>query len=130
MKATKIYTSSPIEGIQKMIDAAEGKAAARTLNAGDLCAKATAAEKMMHWPSKKSLKGTKITVHASTEKLPNAYKYRAESTQAELEHDGKGWVIVEVKRATLKQSSACKIGLEIQPSDAVCAHIFTTLSFC
>ena len=130
MKATKIYTSSPIEDIQKMIDAAEGKATARTLNAAELCAKATAAEKMMHWPSKKALKGTKVTVHASTEKLPSAYKYRAESTQAELEHDGKGWVLVEVKRATLKQSSACKIGLEIQPAPAVYDHIAATLSFC
>lgn len=130
MKATKIYTSSPIEDIQKMIDAAEGKASVRTLSAGDLCAKAAAAERMMHWPSKKALKGTKITVHASTEKLPSAYKYRAESTQAELEHDGKGWVIVEVKRATLKQSSARKIGIEITPSQAAADHIFATLSFC
>lgn len=130
MKATKIYTSSQIEDIQKMIDAAEGKATSRTLNAADLCAKAIAAEKMMHWPSKKALAGTRVVVHASTEKLPRAYKYRAESTQATIEHDGKGWVIVDVKRGTLRQSTASKIGLEITPSQAAADHIFATLSFC
>lgn len=126
----KIYTKSSLEDIQKMIDEAEGRATARTLSAADLCAKATAAEKMLHWPSNKALTGTKITVHASTEKLPSSYRYRAESTQAQLEHDGKGWVIVSVKRETLRQSTACKIGLEIEPSQTTRDHIFATLSFC
>lgn len=126
----KIYTKSSLEDIQKMIDEAEGLATARTLSAADLCEKATAAEKMMHWPSNKALTGTKVTVHASTEKLPNSYRYRAESTQAELEHDGKGWVITRVFRGTLRQSTACKIGIEIEPSQAARGHIFAALSFC
>lgn len=82
------------------------------------------------WPSKKDLAGTRVRVHASTEKLPSSYRYRADSTQAVAEHDGKGWILVEVVRDTLRQSSASKYGLEIELSEGARAHILATLAFC
>lgn len=82
------------------------------------------------WPSKKDLAGTRVRVHASTEKLPSSYRYHADSAQAVAEHDGKGWILVEVVRDTLRQSSANKYGLEIEPSESARAHIIATLAFC
>lgn len=130
MKATKIYSDN-LEAITTAIEAAEGRATARTLSPESVCEKLNRAEAMMNWPSKKALKGTRILVHASTEKLPNSYKYRAESTQALFEHDGKGWILVEVKRGTLRQSSDCsKRGLEIYASDEAKNHMLSAILFC
>lgn len=120
MKATKIYS-----------DNLEAVTTTRTLNPESVCGMLHRAEAMMNWPSKKALKGTRVLVHASTEKLPNSYRYRAESTQALFEHDGKGWVLVEVKRGTLRQSSdSSKHGLEIYASDEAKNHMLSSLLFC
>ena len=131
MKAKKLYVNEKNhEAIQAVIDTAEGKATARTLSVIDLESKLGSAEKLLMWPSKKDLAGTRVRVHASTEKLPSSYRYRADSTQAVAEHDGKGWILVEVVRGTLRQSSAIKFGLEIEPSEGARAHILATLAFC
>lgn len=131
MKEKKLYVNEKnSEAIKAAIDRAEGKATARTLTVDDLASKLAEAEKTLMSPSKKDLAGTRVRVHASTEKLPNAYRYRADSTQAVCEHDGKGWVLVEVARDTLRQSAAYKRGLEIEPSDASRDHIMATLAFC
>ena len=130
MKAKKLYITGNLEAIKAVIYAAEGKASARTLTVDDLTEKLAEAEKMLMWPPKKALAGTRVRVHASTEKLPNAYRYKADSTQAVCEHDGKGWVLVAVVRDKLRQSAVYKRGLEIEPSDAVRDHIMSTLAFC
>jgi hypothetical protein len=131
MKAKKLYIDEKNrDAIQAAIENAEGKATARTLTVADLESKLGSAERMLMWPSKKDLAGTRVRVHASTEKLPSAYRYRADSTQAVCEHDGKGWILVEVERDTLRQSSANKYGLEIEPSEGARAHILATLAFC
>lgn len=130
MKAKKLYITGNLEAIKAAIETAEGKATDRTLTVTDLVSKLAAAERMLMYPSKKDLAGTRVRVHASTEKLPSSYRYRADSTQAVVEHDGKGWILVEVVRDTLRQSSASKYGLEIEPSDGARAHILATLAFC
>ena len=131
MKEKKLYVNEKnLVVIKSAIEAAEGKAAVRTLTVDDLTEKLAAAERMLYYPSKKDLAGTRVRVHASTEKLPSAYRYKAESTQAVVEHDGKGWVLVEVVRERLRQSSASKYGLEIEPSDSARDHIMATLAFC
>lgn len=131
MKEKKLYVNEKnIDAIKAAIDSAEGKATARTLTVADLLSKLAAAERMLMYPSKKDLAGTRVRVHASTEKLPSSYRYKAESTQAVCEHDGKGWVLIEVVRDTLRQSTCCKHGLEIEPSDGARAHILATLAFC
>lgn len=131
MKAKKLYINGKnLEAIKTAIETAEGKATARTLTVPGLMSKLAAAERMLMYPPKKDLAGTRVRVHASTEKLPSAYRYRADSTQAVAEHDDKGWILVEVVRDTLRQSSANKYGLEIEPSEGVRAHILATLAFC
>lgn len=131
MKSKKLYINGKnLEAIKVAIETAEGKATARTLTVPDLLSKLAAAERMLMYPSKKDLAGTRVRVHASTEKLPSAYRYPADSTQAVAEHDGKGWILVEVVRDTLRQSSAIKYGIEIEPSEGARAHILATLAFC
>ena len=131
MKEKKLYVNEEnSEAIKAVIDAAEGRASVRTLTVNDLRSKLADAERMLYYPSKKALAGTRVRVHASTEKMPGAYRYRADSTKAVCEHDGKGWVLVEVVRDTLRQSAVYKRGLEIEPSDAVRDHIMETLAFC
>lgn len=131
MKSKKLYINGKnLEAIKVTIETAEGKATARTLTVPDLLSKLAAAERMLMYPSKKDLAGTRVRVHASTEKLPSAYRYPADSTQAVAEHDGKGWILVEVVRDTLRQSSAIKYGIEIEPSEGARAHILATLAFC
>lgn len=131
MKSKKLYINGKnLEAIKVTIETAEGKATARTLTVPDLLSKLAAAERMLMYPSKKDLAGTRVRVHASTEKLPSAYRYPADSTQVVAEHDGKGWILVEVVRDTLRQSSASKYGLEIEPSKGARAHILATLAFC
>ena len=131
MKEKKLYVNKKnVEAIKSAIEAAEGKATVRTLTVDDLTEKLADAEKVLMWPSKKDLAGTRIRIHASTEKLPSVYRYRADSTQAVCEHDGKGWVLVEVVRDRLRQSAVYKRGLEIEPSDSARDHIMATLAFC
>ena len=131
MKEKKLYVNEKnLDAIKSVIEAAEGKATVRTLAVADLLSKLAAAERMLYYPSKKDLAGTRVRVHASTEKLPGSYRYKAESTQAVAEFDGKGWILVEVVRDTLRQSTASKYGLEIEPSEGARAHILATLAFC
>jgi predicted RNA-binding Zn ribbon-like protein len=131
MKEKKLYVSEEnAELVRSAIETAEGKASARTLTVDDLASKLAEAEKMLMSPSKRALAGTRVRIHSSTEKLPSAYRYRADSTQAVCEHDGKGWVLVEVVRDRLRQSAAYKRGLEIEPSDSARDHILATLAFC
>jgi len=130
MKATKIYSDN-CEALTTAINAAEGKATARTLNPDFVSVRLRDAEEVLRWPSKKALKGTRVLVHASTEKLPSTYAFRAESTQALFEHDGKGWYFIEAKRGTLRQSSdRSKRGLEIYASDAAKEHMLSSIRFC
>ena len=110
-KAKKIYSTNT-EAIQAAISEAEGRATARTLsaqNAND--ALESVVYDVLRQMPKKVLAGCRAIVHASTERLPRAYKYRAESTQAHFVHDGKGWFLDSVERDTLVQratvSSSC-----------------------
>ena len=128
-KATKIYSNNT-EAIAEAISNAEGRATARTMNAEYADAKLFhIVNKYLNGMPKKALTGTRATIHASTEKLPSSYKYRAESTQAEFLHDGKGWTLVSVWRGTLKQSSANKEGVELELSDTAKEWLLDSLKF-
>lgn len=112
------------------IKEAEGRATARTLHAESVNSTlAGVVVRYLNNMPKKAITGTRAIVHASTEKLPRSYKYRAESTQAEFAHDGKGWVLVNVCRDTLKQSSAAKEGVELELSDTAKEWLLDSLKF-
>ncbi len=128
-KTSKIYSTN-LEALAEAISNAEGRATARTMRAED--ARDTlerVVSRYLNYMPKKALAGTSATIHASTEKLPSSYKYRAESTQAEFLHDGKGWMLVSVWRGTLRQSSCAKEGVELELSDTAKEWLLDSLRF-
>lgn len=128
-KASKIY-STDTDKLNAAITEAEGRATARTMNAEYVGSKLFyVVNRYLNDMPKKALTGTRATVHASTKKLPSSYKYRAESTQAEFLHDGKGWTLVSVWRGTLRQSSAAKEGVELELSDTAKEWLLDSLRF-
>lgn len=128
-KAAKIYSTN-LEALAEAISNAEGRATARTMKAEKVReALERVVSRYLNYMPKKALTGTRATVHASTEKLPSSYKYRAESTQAEFMHDGKGWFLVSVWRGTLRQSSAAKEGVEFELSDTAKEWLLDSLKF-
>ena len=128
-KTAKIY-STDTDKLNAAITEAEGRATARTMSAEYADSKLFyVVNSYLNGMPKKALTGTRATVHASTEKLPSSYKYRAESTQAEFMHDGKGWFLVSVWRGTLRQSSAAKEGVELELSDTAKEWLLDSLRF-
>lgn len=128
-KASKIY-STDTDKLNAAITEAEGRATARTMNAEYVGSKLFyVVNRYLNGMPKKALAGTRATIHASTKKLPSSYKYRAESTQAEFLHDGKGWALVSVWRGTLRQSSAAKEGVELELSDTAKEWLLDSLRF-
>lgn len=128
-KAAKIYSTS-LEALAEAISNAEGRATARTMNAEYVNSKLFyVVNRYLNSMPKKALTGTRATIHASTEKLPSSYKYRAESTQAEFLHDGKGWALVSVWRGTLRQSGCAKEGVELELSDTAKEWLLGSLRF-
>lgn len=129
--AKKIY-STDIDRLNAAIAEAEGKARERCMTAKECAARLEGAESYLHHPSKAALKGCKCRVHASNESLPRSYKYPAKSTQADFEHDGKGWVLVSVSRDTLK--SAAKLcyrnHVEMTLSDSAKEWILADMMVC
>lgn len=127
-KAKKIYSTNT-EALQAAISEAEGRATARTLsaqNANDALEEVVFS--VLHRMPKKHPVGCRATVHASTERLPRAYKYRAESTYAHFVHDGKGWLLESVERDTLVQR-AVRYGVELVLTDDAKKFIIDQCTF-
>lgn len=72
--------------------------------------------------SKKAKTGTKVVVHASMSKLPNSYKYQADSTKAVFIFDGKRWCFMTAYRDRMLQKHSydhCEIELSDTAKEAV-----------
>lgn len=128
-KKTAKINAHDTEALQAAITEKEGRASARTLSAED------AADRLdrvvynaLHNMPKKYLAGCRAIVHASTERLPNAYKYRADSTKAVFEHDGKDWMLAEIRRDGLVQKSA-RFGVQLDLTDTAKEWIIGYLAF-
>lgn len=63
------------------------------------------------------LKGTRIIIHASMERLPRSYKYPAQETSCEFEYDGKGWKFIKCSRDRIKPSAKAILDVELFLSD-------------
>lgn len=126
--AKKIYAHDT-EALQAAITEAEGRATARTLGAEDAADRLddVACNALRDMP-KKRLAGCRAVVHASTERLPNAYKYRADSTKAVFEHDGKDWVLVDIRRDGLVPRSV-RFGVLLELAEAAKEWIVDSLAF-
>lgn len=103
--AAELFTKSTTKAIEAALAEANGRATARTLSL-DECVEYIGEFVRRCDITKKAMTGTRINVHGSMEKLPRAYKYRADSTKAAFEFNGKHWEFVEAVRSTLVQNTA------------------------
>ena len=129
--AKKIYSTDTYR-LNAAIAEAEGRSQERCMTATECAGRLEGAERYMHNPSKAALKGCRCRVHASNESLPRSYKYTASSTQAEFEHDGKGWVLVRVSRDRLKSSAKLcyRNNIEMTMSDSAKEWILAYMAIC
>lgn len=100
--ANDYFSKSTLNALEAALKEANGRATARTLDVDDIV------EYLRGYMcrldiSKKALTGTKVTVHASMEQLPRAYKWNADSTKASFLFDGKKWKFLTVERSLLVQ---------------------------
>ena len=128
-KAAKKIYAHDTEALQAAITEKEGRASARTLGAEDAAYTLDSVVcNALHNLPKKYLAGCRAVVHASTERLPRAYNYRADSTKAVFEHDGKDWMLVEVRRDSLVQRSA-RFGVQLDLTEDAKNWIISNLAF-
>lgn len=105
MTAAEFFQKKELAKLVAALAEANGRTTARTLSA-DECAEYISAFEERVAISKKALAGTIVTVHGSMEQLPRAYKYRADSTKASFQYEGKTWRFLSAERSTLKQHSS------------------------
>lgn len=104
MAAAEFFQKKELTKLVAALAEANGRATARTLSA-DECADYLAVFESLTDISKRAMTGTTVVVHGSMERLPKAYKYRADSTKAAFRYDGKTWRFLEAERSVLKQGS-------------------------
>lgn len=83
--------------IEAWIKEAEGKATARTIKAQDIADACQYIEKTLGI-AKTHMEGVEFSVDIHAQNFPNAYKYRAESTQFEVIRQGGKWRVTNICR--------------------------------
>ena len=74
------------------------------------------------------LKGTKVIIHASMERMPQIYKYKASETNATFGFDGKGWRFIECRRDYIRPSSKARLNVELELSDSAKNYILDSFA--
>ena len=98
MKELKIKINKGNTGkIEDAIKAAEGRATARTINAGWIMNSVERVEDALNIP-KTHMKGIRVDVDPHAQSFPRAYKYTPESTQFTAIHNGKEWELTDISR--------------------------------
>lgn len=121
--------STDTELIESKLNEVQGRCKERLLNPeslhGTLCS--IHKYKLSDIP-KKALNGTTIILHASMERMPQAYKYPATETSCTFIHDGKGWRFVSCDRDYIKPSSKGIFKAEVVLSDTAKQAILDSVS--
>ena len=100
--ANDYFSKSTLNALEAALKEANGRATARTLDV-DGIVEYLHSYMLRLDISKKALTGTEVTVHASMEQLPRAYKWNADSTKASFLFDGKKWKFLTAERSRLVQ---------------------------
>ena len=97
-----IINEKNIDRIEAAIKEAEGRATCRTITAREVLRTAEEITRKLGI-SKKNLVGVKAEVDSNAQKLPNAYKWNAESTHFSIEAVASGWALTGIWRDDLWQ---------------------------
>lgn len=96
MKSTIISETNKAK-IEIAISEAEGRSTCRTITFDDIVKATQKIEKKLGVP-KKYLEGVRYDVDIHAQNFPNAYKYRAESTQFIIEYLKGKWRVIVIGR--------------------------------
>jgi hypothetical protein len=114
MKSKKIYAHE-LDKLQTAINEAEGRATQRCLSA-EACQDKLNKCSLCGMPKSK-LKGCKVTLHGSTERMPSSYRYPSMCTHVMMHHDGKGWVFDSANRDYIRVRTSSVHGVEYVLTD-------------
>ena len=95
---TVIFKQANIGKIQQMMDDAQGKATARTIDINDIPTAARRIENALTVP-KKYLEGLVYSVDINAQDFAHAYKYVPESTHFTLTYKNGTWRVSDIVRA-------------------------------
>ena len=105
-----IVAESNKDKIEAIIKEAEGKASARTIGYDDITKAIAKVEEELNGIPKKYLEDTVVECDPWAQKLPSAYKYRAESTQFVITFRKGKWRVSNIRRYYLNQcAGTCRI---------------------
>lgn len=113
--------------IEAAISEAEGRATCRTITFDDIVKATQRIEKKLGIP-KKYLEGVRYSVDIHAQNFPNAYKYRAESTQFTVEYLKGKWRVISIGRSYTRRSGHDYL-CYIMPEDTKNAIIETMKDF-
>lgn len=88
--------------IETELDAVQKRAKVRMLSVADILAILVTLDEKFSIP-KYAKKGIIVDVDRYAEKFASAYKYTPESTQFTATHNGKEWIITDIRRDSVKQ---------------------------
>lgn len=107
MKSIKITNA---DKLASMIEAAEGRATARTITPKDITeALEQITERVLLLSTRKDATGTTIEADPNAQQFPNAYKYIPESTHFTAELKAAGWKVTRVFRSRCWSTTAAVI---------------------
>lgn len=107
------------EKINSFIAEKEGKARERKVEYSDIVSAIAAIEKKLGIP-KKCMEGITAEIDIHAQDFPNAYKWRAESTQITILRKSSGWYLTYVSRYyTKRESQRYMVTLTEQAKDAI-----------
>ena len=107
MKSIKITNADKLAG---MIEAAEGRATARTITPEDIAeALEQITERILLLSTRKDATGTTVEADPNAQQFPNAYRYIPESTHFTAELKAAGWKVTKVFRSRCWSTTAAVI---------------------
>lgn len=107
MKPIKITNAAKLAD---MIQAAEGRATARTITPADIeKALEQVTERVLMLSTRKDATGTRVEADPNAQQFPNAYKYIPESTHFTAELKAAGWTVTDITRARCWTTTAAVI---------------------
>lgn len=122
-----IVKESNTEKIDAIINEAEGKATSRRISSASVFNIVEELNKrLLPLVCKKNLKGTKACIDYHAQDFAKAYRAKGtpRSTWVTLEHNGKDWVLTDVKRdSTASRASAFRIEYTEKAKQDIVAHM-------
>lgn len=123
MKSIKITNAAQLAS---MIEAAEGRATARTITPENIAeALEQVAERVLLLSTRKDATGTKVEADPNAQQFPSAYRYMPESTHFTAELKAAGWKVTRVFRSRCWSTTAAVITFTPATIANMAAHAAT-----